>query len=254
MKKRHRELVKHLTMREIKARYKQSFLGLWWIILNPFFQMIILSLVFSQVLRFENLGVAYPIFLFAGLLPWIFFETTLTHATSILETNSSIIKQVYFPREILVLSVLIAKGFDFVMAASLFFVSLIFFNVPFTWFMLWTIVIFAVQFLLTYGIALLLASLNLLYRDIQFLFALVIKLWFYLTPVIYPIEAIPEKWRLIFQLNPMSGIISSYRQVTLFGSAPDYYSLLVGFLSAFVIFSFSFFIFKELEKIFADVV
>jgi len=207
------DLVKHLAMREIKARYKQSFLGLLWVVLNPFFQMVILSFVFSNIVKFPSLGIPYPVFLYAGLLPWVYFSTAIGASMNVLIDNSPLVKKIYFPREILVFSSLIAKTFDFFLSSILFIALLIYFKITFTWYMLIFIPIFLIQFLFTYGLGLLLSALNLFYRDVQFLFNLILTLWFYLTPVIYATEFFPEQYRWIFKINPMSVFINAYRQV-----------------------------------------
>lgn len=250
----HWELLKHLALREIKARYKQSFLGFFWIILNPFFQMVILSFVFSLILRFKDLGVPYPVFVYAGLLPWLFLTNSLTSATGVLVENQSIIKKIYFPREILVLSTLLAKTLDFIFASAIFIFLLLWFKLPFTAFMLLFIPVFLIQFLFTYSLALFLSAVNLFYRDVQYLFNLILTLWFYLTPIIYAVEFFPEKWRWIFKLNPMSVFINAYRQVLLAGDWPKWDSLGVGLVMAIVLFVISYKIFKKLEGTFADVV
>lgn len=247
-------LLKKLTLREIKSRYKQSFFGFLWVVLNPFFQMLIMSFVFSNILKFENLGVPYPIYLYAGLLPWTFFSTSLSSSMDALTSNASLIKKIYFPREIFVLSNLFAKAFDFFLSAGVFLILMIYFKVPFTPYMLLFFPIFAVQFIFTYSISLLLASLNLFYRDVQYLFGLVLTLWFYLTPVIYPMELFPEKYRFIFKLNPMSVFINAYRQVLLGGGYPNWNSLGIAVLISAVMLFISCKIFKKLEKSFADVV
>lgn len=248
------QLIKHLTAREIKARYKQSFLGFLWIIFNPLFQLIILSFVFSQIVRFGNLGVPYPVFLFAGLLPWIFFDTAITHSTNTLQENAALLKQVYFPREILVAAVVIAKSFDFFISAILFILLMIFFKLTFTPYMIFFIPIFLLHALFTYGLGLLLSALNLYYRDVQYLFGLVLKLWFYLTPVIYPVEVFPQQWQFLFKLNPMSVFINAYRQVLLGGSLPNLASLGIGVIVTIALYFISHRIFKRLEGSFSDVV
>ncbi len=144
------ELIKHLTLREIKGRYKQSFLGFFWIVLNPFFQMIIMSFVFSKIMKVSNLGVPYPIFIYAGLLPWIFFTNSLTTSTRILVENSSLLKKIYFPREILVLSTILAKTFDFFLSAFIFLLLMFWFKVPLSAFILLFFPIFFIQFLFTF--------------------------------------------------------------------------------------------------------
>ncbi len=247
-------LIKKLTLREIKSRYKQSFLGYFWVILNPFFQMLIMSFVFSHIMRIQGLGVPYPVFLYAGLLPWTFFATSLSSAMGSLVANSSLIKKIYFPREILVLSTLLAKTFDLSLSTLIFIALMVWFKVPITVFMTLFIPIFIIQFLFTFALGLLLASLNLFYRDVQYLFNLVLTLWFYLTPVIYSVEFFPARFRWIFKINPMSVFINAYRKVLLGGSWPSFSSLGLGVLVSAVFFIFSYYVFKKLEKEFADVV
>ncbi|NTU46254.1 ABC transporter permease [Candidatus Roizmanbacteria bacterium] len=250
----HWELIKHLTMREIKARYKQSFLGLFWVILNPFFQMLIMSFVFSHIMKVQNLGVPFPIFLYAGLLPWTFFANSISNSMSILPENGSLIKKIYFPREILIISTLLAKAFDFALSTIVFILLMFWFHIPFTAYMLLFIPLFALQFVFTLGISLLLSVMNLLYRDVQYLFTLILTLWFYLTPVIYSIDFFPEQYRWIFKINPMAVFINAYREVLLGGDAPNWASLGIGILVSGLLFIVAFSIFKKAEGMFADVV
>lgn len=247
-------LIKHLALREIKARYKQSFLGYFWIILNPFFQMLIMSFVFSNVMRIQDIGIPYPLFIYVGLLPWLFFSNSLSSSMGVLETNSSLIKKIYFPREILVLSTVVAKLFDFLLALLIFFLMLIVFKIKFTFYLLLLIPIFLIQFVFTFGLSLFLASINLFYRDIQNLFNLILILWFYLTPVLYAVEFFPERYRWIFKMNPLSVFINAYRQVIFGASLPSFSSLGVGILISVLLFLFSYKVFKKLEGTFADVV
>lgn len=251
---RYFSLIKYLAWREISTRYKQSFLGFFWVILNPFFQMLIMSFVFSHIMRFQTIGVPYPIFLYAGLLPWIYFTNSLTHATNVLVSDASLIKKIYFPREVLVLSTLFAKTFDFFISATIFFVLMIIYKIPFTPFILFFFVIFLIQFVFTFALALFFSWTNLFYRDIQYLLNLIITLWFYLTPIIYPIEFFPERYRFIFKLNPMSVFINAYRQVLLGDNFPKWESLTTGIIISILAFIISYSIFKKVEKDFADIV
>lgn len=248
------ELIKHLTLRDIRVRYKQSFLGYFWVILNPLFQMIIMSFVFSKLIRIQNLGVPYPVYVYAGLLPWLFFANASTSAMNSLVSNSSLIKKIYFPREVLVFSSLLAKVFDFLLASVIFIIILIFFQIPFTWYMLLFIPIFIIQFIFTFGLSLFLSSLNLFYRDIQYLFELIVILWFYLTPILYAVEFFPERYRWIFQLNPMSVFINAYRKVLLGGDFPNLTSLGIGIVISIVIYILARKFFKKTEGVFADIV
>lgn len=250
----HIALIKHLAYREIVTRYKQSFLGFFWIILNPFFQMLIMSFVFSQIMRSSNLNIPYPIFLYAGLLPWIFFTNSLHSSTNILVENSALIKKIYFPREVLILSTLIAKAFDFFVTLIIFFLLMIFYQIPLTTYIFLFIPIFLLQFLFTFSLGLIFSWANLFYRDIQYLVNLLLTLWFYLTPIIYPVEFFPEKYRFIFKLNPLSVFINAYRQVLLGGDFPKWESLTIGILISLIFFIVSYRLFKKVEKEFADIV
>jgi len=251
---KYRELLSELTMREIKQRYKQSVLGYAWVILNPFFQMLVMAFVFSFIMRIPNLGVPYPIFLYAGLLPWTLFANSLGSASNALVGNAGLITKIYFPREIFVISTIIAKIVDFLLALSIFVAFMFYYHLSVNWNILWVIPIFAIQQLFTYGISLFLAAANLFYRDIQYLLGLVILIWMYLTPVIYPTELFPDKYRWIFQLNPMAVIINAYRQVVLGGGMPNIQSLGIALILSLIILVGSYKFFKKLEGIFADII
>ncbi len=251
---KHWELIKYLTEKEIKARYKQSFLGFFWVVLNPFFQMLIMSFVFSKVMRVSDLGVPYPVYLYAGLLPWLFFANSLQNATEELVENASLIKKIYFPREILIFSALLAKVFDFILSTLIFLLLLVWYRIPFTPYMLLFVPLFMLQFIFTYGVSLFLAATNLFYRDVRYLLTLIITIWFYATPVIYATEFFPSEYRWIFRINPMSVFINAYRQILLAADLPNFPSLAVGVILSLLIFFLSIRVFKKLEGMFADVV
>lgn len=250
----YRQLLEELTLREIKARYKQSVLGYAWVILNPFFQMLVMAFVYSQVLRIPSQGVPYSIFLYVGLLPWLLFSNSLTAAANILVSNSSLLKKIYFPRQVFILSTILAKIVDFCLASLILIIFMIGYQIPLSWQMLWFLPIFFIQQLFTYGLSLLLAAFNLFYRDIQFILNLVILIWMYLTPVIYSVEMFPARYQWLFKLNPMSVLINAYRQVLLNGQAPNLASLGVAFITSLLIWRLADRLFKKLEGTFADVV
>lgn len=248
------ELVSELTMREIKSRYKQSILGYAWVMLNPFFQMLVMSFVFSKILRFPTIGVPYTIFLYAGLLPWNLFAGSLTSSTNALVSNASLLTKIYFPREIFIISTTIAKIVDFFLASTIFVIFMLIYQQPVTWHVLWFIPIFLIQQLFTYGLSLILASVNLFYRDIQYILSLIVMVWMYLTPVIYPTEIFPLEYKWIFQLNPMAVIINAYRQTILGGGMPSLVSLSIALAVSLIITLIGIKIFRKLEGVFADVV
>lgn len=248
------ELIKHLAMKEIKSRYKQSFLGVFWVVLNPFFQMLIMSFIFSKIIKLQDLGVPYPVYVYAGLLPWLFLANSLTSSTQVLIDNAALIKKIYFPREILILATISAKVFDFSLALLVFFLIMAWYHVPFTLYILLFLPIFLVQLIFVFGLSLLLAMFNLYYRDFQYLLNLIISLWFYVTPVLYAVEFFPTEYQWIFKLNPMSVFINAYRQVLLAGDAPKFSSLFIGIAISVILFLISYKIFKSAESTFADVV
>jgi len=249
------ELLWQMVGREVKTRYKQSVLGYFWVILNPTAQMLVMSFAFSVIMRIPTnaaSNVPYSIFLFVALLPWNLFANSLSSACSSLVSSSSLITKVYFPRSILVISTVMAKIVDFLFANIVLIIYMIAYHMPVNLNILWVIPIFFIQQIFTLGLALFFAASNLIYRDIQYLLSLGLLLWMYLTPVIYPAELVPAKYKIIFQLNPMAVIINAYRQTILGGGAPNYSSLLIAFLLSVLVLLLGLSYFKSREKLFAD--
>jgi ABC-type polysaccharide/polyol phosphate export permease len=241
--------------REVKARYKQSILGYFWIILNPLAQMLVMSFAFSVILKVptnSSSNIPYSVFLFVALLPWNLFANSLSSACSSLVGSASLITKIYFPRTILVLATLIAKIIDFLLALSVLIIYMLIYQIPINLNILWVIPIFIVQQIFTLGLSLFFAAANLLYRDIQYLLSLLLTLWLYLTPVIYPADVVPSRYKIFFQLNPMAVIINAYRQTVLGGGTPSYSSLIIALLVSATVLLFGFSYFKSREKIFAD--
>ncbi len=256
MKQNYRDLLFNLVKREIAGRYKQSILGYFWVVLNPFFQMLVMTLVFSKIMRISIPGVPYFLFLYVGLLPWTFFVNSVNSAMGNLVGMGSLIKKVYFPREIIVLAAVLAKVVDLILASLIFVLFMIIFRQSTNLALDLAVVpmIFLIQFIFSFGIGLFVSALNLFYRDVQYLMSLILMLWFYLTPVVYPIEMVPEKLRIVFSLNPMSVLTNAYRRVILGGSLPNLAHLTVALLVSLIILVIGWRVFKKLEGRFADVV
>jgi len=250
-----KELLWQMVGREVKARYKQSILGYFWVILNPLAQMLVMSFAFSLILRIptnSSSNIPYSIFLFVALLPWNLFANSLSSATNSLVNSSTLITKVYFPRTILVLASIISKLVDFVFALSILIIYMIIYQIPISFNILWTIPIFLIQQIFTVGLSLFFSAANLLYRDIQYLLNLLLVLWMYATPVIYPADIVPSQFKFVFQLNPMAVIINAYRQTILGGGQPNFYSLIIALFLSLSILLIGFSYFKSREKIFAD--
>jgi lipopolysaccharide transport system permease protein len=250
----YRELLIELTQREIKSRYKQSILGYAWVLLNPFFQIMVMSFVFSHIMKVPTIGVPYTIYLYVALLPWGLFANSLNSSVNSLVNNASLITKIYFPRELFILSTMLAKVVDFLLASTILIAFMIAYRVPITIHILWLIPVFFIQQLFTYAVSLVLAVFNLFYRDVQYVLNLGLLLWMYVTPVIYPVELMPERYRWIFQVNPMAVLINAYRQIILAGSMPNLKSLGIALGVSLVCYFVAHRIFKKTEGIFADIV
>lgn len=249
------ELLWQMVGREVKSRYKQSILGYAWVILNPLAQMLVMSFAFSLILRIPTnaaSNIPYSIFLFVALLPWNLFANSLSSASASLVGSASLITKVYFPRTILVISTVMAKIVDFLFALIILVIYMVIYQIPVNINILWVIPIFFIQQIFTLGLALFFAASNLLYRDIQYLLSLILTLWLYLTPVIYPADLVPTQFKIFFQLNPMAVIINAYRQTILGGGSPNLLSLSIALTVSILTLYVGFSYFKSREKIFAD--
>jgi len=245
-------LLYQLVQREIKARYKQSVVGYFWVILNPLVLMAVYTFVFSVVFRFP-VDIPYPLFLFAALLPWNFLQQGIMSATNSLVNNDILLKKVAFPREVIPYSVLIAKGVDFVFSLLLFLLLIVVFKVNLSASIILFIPILLIQVILMTGLALLLSTFNLFYRDIQYLTNLVLMVWMYMSPVVYPLSMVPAKYIWLYKLNPMVGIIEGYRAV-IFGYPLEYSILSWALFVSLISLLLGFLVFKKFEKVFADIV
>jgi ABC-type polysaccharide/polyol phosphate export permease len=245
-------LLYQLIQREIKARYKQSIIGYAWVILNPLLQLLVYSFVFSVVFRFPT-SIPYPVFLFIGLLPWIYLQTVVANSTLALVDNRELLKKVAFPREVFIYSIVTAKLIDLFFASIVLGVFMIFYQVSISPSAFWIIPLLGIQIMLITGIGFIFSTANLFYRDIQYLANLVLMLWMYVSPVVYPLSMVPPEWIGIYKLNPMVGIIEGYRSA-LFGQSFDLGTIAWSFVFSLVIFVVGFITFKRSERVFADLV
>ncbi len=246
-------LLSQLAQREIKARYKQSFIGYAWVILNPLAQLMVYSFVFSIVFRFPTNNIPYVVFLYAALLPWTLLSSSITAATMSLVDNSSLLKKVSFPRELIPYASVLSKIVDFVFSALLFLGLCVLLRVPLSPSIILFLPLFGAQLLLTSGIALTLSAFNLFYRDIQYLTNLSLMLRMYMTPIVYPLSLVPQKYVWLYKLNPMVGIIEGYRSA-IFGYPFETTIIFWAIGVSIVVFLAGFIIFKRSERVFADIV
>lgn len=246
-------LLSQLILREVKSRYKQSIIGYAWVILNPLAQLLIYSFIFSIIFRFPTNNTPYSIFLFIGLLPWIYLQSSLSAATMSLVENSDLLRKVFFPREVLIYSVIVSKSVDFLFACLVLIAFLIYYQIQPAATTIFLIPLFLIQVMLMTGISLMLSTFNLFYRDVQYLVNLLLMLWMYLSPVVYALSLVPKNLVFIYKLNPMVGIIEGYRS-SLLGHPFDKGAIVWALLISFIIFLLGFWIFKKSEATFADIV
>ncbi|MDP2834907.1 MAG: ABC transporter permease [Pseudomonadota bacterium] len=249
----YRELIVNFAMREIKAKYKQAALGVTWAVLQPLLQIVIMSLVFSVFARVPSEGIPYPLFLFTCLLPWLFFAGALTRGTTALTNQAGLITKIYFPRESLVIAGLLASLVDFAIAASLYVLMLMYYGVSLSAYALMAIPIFFAQMILVFGLMLLLAPLNAFYRDVSQLMPVMIQFWMYLTPIMYPMKLVPERFQWLYILNPMVGIMDGYRSVMLRHEMPDLGLLAYAYGVGIILLIFGYSQFKRVEMKLADI-
>jgi ABC-type polysaccharide/polyol phosphate export permease len=215
----YRELLYQMTRRDLLLRYKQTVMGFGWALFMPVINTILFSVVFMRVAPID-VGVPYPVFAYTGLLAWNFFASALRFSVNSLTANINLVAKVYFPREIFPFSAVIVSAVDFAVGSVLLFAMMAYYHVMPTWAILFLPVVVLVQFALTSAVALLLAMANLFYRDVKYLFEVVITVWMFATSVLYPVDRVTGWAGVILRLNPMTPIIDAYRSVLLRGDVP----------------------------------
>jgi len=251
---KYRELLYFLTKRDIKVRYKQTVLGGLWAIIQPVFSMVVFTLFFGKLAKIPSDGIPYPIFVYAGLVPWTYFANALSASGNSLVGSQNLITKVYFPRLIIPASASLAGLLDFSIAMVVLGVLMLYYQfLPGLGIFLFPILV-CLTFLCAVGVGLWLSALNVEYRDIRYAIPFLIQLWMFVSPVIYPVSMVSEKFRWLLALNPMGGIINAYR-ASLLGHQPVNWFLL-GISATIVLFLFfsGMYYFRKMEETFADVV
>lgn len=249
-----RELLWAWTMRIVRGRYQQSALGWLWAIIQPAATVTIFTIIFTQFVPVDTGDVPYAIFSYVALVPWTLLSTSLNDMTGSLVQNMDLVTKIYFPREALPIAATLARLLDFAVAGALLIILILFYRVPIFppgW--LYLPVIFLIQLALILGLGLACAAANVFYRDVQSLLALAIQIWFYASPIIYPVSLVPERLRPFYFLNPMVGILEAYRAVLLNQVLPGPYLITAGLVTLVILFG-GYWFFKRVEFQFADIV
>jgi homopolymeric O-antigen transport system permease protein len=251
---RHRDLTISFTTRDLKARYKQTALGVAWAILQPLLLMVVFTVVFSRFARVPSDGIPYPVFAYSALIFWTFFAKTLLGGTIAIVASGDLIRKIYFPRETLLVSVVLSGLIDLAVAATVFAGFLVYYQVPLAPTVVWVPVLLALQTLFVAGLIFFTAPIHVRFRDVGHAVPLLVQLWMFATPVAYPVSVVPESLRALYLLNPMAPIVDGYRRAILHGQTPEVGSLLVSAVVTLVLLLGGYATFKHAERTFADVI
>jgi lipopolysaccharide transport system permease protein len=249
-----KDLLLAWTNRTIRGRYQQSMLGWLWAIVQPVASVAIFTIIFTYFVPVDTGTIPYAVFSYVAVAPWAFFANSLQDMTVALTANFGLVTKVYFPREVLPVSAMLARLLDLGVAALVLVGLMLIYRVPVVLpALLFIPLILVVQIMLVIGLGLITSAANVFFRDMQPLLTLVIQLWFYASPIIYPISLVPERWRLLYFLNPMAGIMEAYRAVLLYQTLPDS-TFLIAATEAVLLLVFGYWLFKRLEFQFADII
>lgn len=246
----YRELLKTNITKDIGGKYKHSFLGVLWSFINPLLQIAVYALVFQVILKsdIEN----YTVYLCCGLIPWQYFYNVVLRGAAVMIDNGNIIKKVYFPREILPISVVTSEGVNFLIATIIIIGFVIFGGVGLSFNILWYFLILAIQYIVSLGIALIVSSLTVYFRDLLHLLGIFMQLLFYATPIVYSSSAVPASLQWVLKLNPMTYLIDAYRAIFYNKVSPNFGGLAIALVMGIVLCVLGYFIFNKLQKRFAE--
>lgn len=250
----YRDLLLVFIWREFLIRYKQTAIGVLWAILQPVSLMLLFSFIFGVVLQMTQKNYPYTLFYFAGVLPWTFFSGATNFAVTSLSHNFNLVTKIYFPREIIPLSGVAINFIDYIIGLAVYFFLLLFYRIPITWNFLWLFPLMALLVVYTTSVSLLLAALNVYYRDVKLASTFLLQFLFFATPVIYSVDAVDNRWKLLLFLNPLTFIVENMRRVTIEGRGIVLWQIGAEMLGIFLLYLVIYMIFIRIERAFADVI
>ena len=252
---RFRELFLFLAWKDILVRYKQTIIGLAWSIIRPLLTMIIFTIIFGRLAKFPSEGVPYPILVYAAMLPWQFFSTSFSEASNSLISNSSMLTKIYFPRLIIPVSSVIVNFVDFLISFMILITLMIWYHFVPQWTILLLPIFFGLTLIIVMGAGFYVAALNVKYRDFKIIVPFIVQFGLYISPVGFSSNVVPEKWRLLYSLNPMVSVIDGFRWSILGGTNQIYVpGFLISLLVTFFLLFFGVWRFRKMEKLFADII
>jgi lipopolysaccharide transport system permease protein len=254
----HADLLRTLSLHRVKVRYKQSRLGILWAIVQPLAMMLVFTLMFTFLRSAPSGDTPFPLFAYAALIPWTMFASGLTSAASALTSHAALLTKASFPREILPLTYVVAALVDFVLASLLLALLLLWFGVPLTWTALWAVPAIVLLIVWLVGLGLFLSALQVRYRDVALAMPVLMQVWLFATPVIYPLEtvraALPSSLFAVYAMNPMAGIVDTFRRGVVLHQAPDAQALATAAVVALLLAPAAYVYFKFTERTVADLV
>ena len=250
----YRELLFFLVWRDLKVRYRQTIIGIGWVVLQPLLTMALFTAVFGNFAKIPSDGVPYPIFTYSALLPWNLFASSLARGTESVVGNAQLISKIYFPRLLLPISGILSPTVDFAISFVIFAAMMIWFRTLPTWGVL-ALPFFLILALLTaLAVGLWLSALNVRYRDVGHTIPFLVQLWMFASPVAYPVSLVPERWRVLYSLNPMAGVIEGFRWALLGKESPDFEVIVISSMMVTTLLISGVVFFKHTERTFADVI
>ena len=248
---KYRELLKTTIKKDIRGKYKASFLGVLWSFINPLLQVLVYAIVFPYIMRVQTPN--YLIFLICGIIPWTWFTYSLSNGTTSITNNSNLIKKVYFPREILPISVVTSGLINFLISCVIILIFVLLGGVGLSWHLVFLPVIAIAQYLFTLAAVFLLSAFNVYVKDVEYMVVFLLNIFFYATPVLYSVDMFSGSWLAwIFKLNPMAHFINAYRDIFYVHQIPQLENILFLILLGFILVGLCYLMFKKLEKRFAE--
>jgi lipopolysaccharide transport system permease protein len=250
----HRDLLYFLVWRDVKIRYKQTIIGAAWAILQPLLTLIVFSLIFGRVAKIPSDNLPYPVFMLSALLPWNLFASSLARGGDSVVNNAGLLSKVYFPRLILPIAAILSPLLDFAMAFVVLIVLMIWYGIVPNIGVVTLPLFVGLAMLTALGVGMVLAAMNARYRDVGYAVPFLVQLWMFVSPVTYPVSMIPERWRFVYSLNPMAGVVEGFRWALLSKQSPDFGVIAISAATVVVLLVPALAFFRQTERTFADIV
>lgn len=250
----HREMFYFLVWRDVIIRFKQTVIGAAWVILQPIITMIIFTLIFGNLAKIPSDGIPYPVFAFSALLPWSYFSAALARSSSSVVNSSNLVTKIYFPRLLIPLAASVGPLVDLIFSFLVLLVLMAWFKIVPTWGLLALPLFLGLAIMTALAVGLWSSALNVRYRDVGNIIPFVIQVWMYASPVAYPVSMVPEKWRLLYSLNPMVGVIEGFRWALLGKTNPNFMMMAASSTAVLALLAGGIVYFKRMEQTFADVI